>query len=710
MPKVKRSQFNSIDPDEREGVIQLMLNRGWTIEDDEPELAPAKPGDLLRQRQADIIKPVSKMDMLKDPTAIGRTAARVGGNALGGAISGASFGPAAAAVAALLNVGLGELTNAGSEKLIGKDESPLNFHDALNLIPTPPGVSAGKRIAADAGARGVAEFLNGLTRRFSGSEKLDEQGKPASKPLGENLFNSVAQAAGTAGMGTVGRKLAESPLGKAETYRKAHKAILDYFSKNNNTSAFARPASKVVENAQEIAAGLGGGVQPRRITEAIKAEEALPSLLEEQRIAREAEKLSLDKAQDKLSQTASSKDLDLAVLREARDKEMNRELDRLEAQLQTEITSGVGRNSQKAQALRSQIEATKAKYAAPSAREQAVLAAQNNALTDDLSSLKDAQKLSEAKRQNQLAAQEKKVNYLDDLTSRTGIDVRNIDDARAAVIKKVAAHNPKAIYDDAVGFLFQDATLTDLQKRGAPKFREIVSDLQQVAGKPTKEIETGVRNAFFRKIFADTDSKSGLIKNPDSLRYRVEAMGKESFNSMFGNPEGDSYDVAMKLFELASRGGAQRRMREKIGFTSMGRMFINISSGDDKPFDIHLNKDGPNLSNIPKGALAGASIGGMSTFATGGSPLLGAGVGALLGGGAEGLQWTFQTLLEAAANKNSRVGKAVTILADPASYSSSQVQDATRTFISMSDNVREKMKNPEETKNKVKSEISRWLQ
>ena len=263
---------------------------------------------------------------------------------------------------------------------------------------------------------------------------------------------------------------------------------------------------------------------------------------------------------------------------------------------------------------------------------------------------------------------------LDDLQARTGLDPRKMDPDQWKAAEEIGRTAPEVYYNKVVGDLFAHDNLADLNEKGKKAFQSSMDSIIRVSGLEKAAVRQGVRKAFMDRILGDVDTTAGILKNPDTLRYRLKAMGPDIVNQVFSNSSdprreaGGAYDTFMELTNAASRETGTRKMR--VFLTENGASIISLLPALGRVAGAPLGRD---AENSVKGRLKDAGIaalaGGMTSLPT--APAVAAVAGP------EVLSYTWQQLIEKAGNRNSKLGAAIRVLADTeGKYSSTAVQKA----------------------------------
>lgn len=263
---------------------------------------------------------------------------------------------------------------------------------------------------------------------------------------------------------------------------------------------------------------------------------------------------------------------------------------------------------------------------------------------------------------------------LDDLQARTGLDPRKMDPDQWKIAEEIGKSNPAAFYNKVVSDLFSHDNLADLNDKGKKAFQSSMDSIIRVSGLEKSAVREGVRKAFMDRILGDVDNTAGILKNPDTLRYRLKAMGPDIVNQVFSNSSdprreaGGAYDTFMELTSLAGRETGTRKMR--VFLTEKGANIISMLPALARTAGAPLGRDAESsvsgrLRDVGVAALAG----GVTSLPT--IPAVAATAGP------EVLSYTWQQLIEKSGNRNSKLGAAIRVLADTeGKYSSTAVQKA----------------------------------
>lgn len=280
----------------------------------------------------------------------------------------------------------------------------------------------------------------------------------------------------------------------------------------------------------------------------------------------------------------------------------------------------------------------------------------------------------------------------DSLIDRTGFDIKAMSKEDWAAVKQIAKESPDQIYSKVIEPIFDAANYSDLAA-AAKKFNQNVTNVATLAGKDRAAVLKGVRNAFVQKLFEDNDVRNtGQIVNPDSLRYRAEAIGPDMFNQIFSdspNPKNQAsgaYDAFKTILDLAEQGSRTNKYHDlKVFITRKGPSLLRIplvGSMLETPLDQDAMFRGKNKSST---AAAAAALGFTS-------PGVAATVGAI-----EVAEFSWDKFFDTFAKKNSRTLPILKAVAsDDKTYSQTSIERAIQTMFDLADR-REKRKLTGET-------------
>lgn len=279
----------------------------------------------------------------------------------------------------------------------------------------------------------------------------------------------------------------------------------------------------------------------------------------------------------------------------------------------------------------------------------------------------------------------------DDIIARTDFDIRAMSKKEWDVVKKTAKETPDQLYDKVIEPIFSAGTYTDLAK-AAKRFNKNVTDVATIAGKDRAATLKDVRAKFVARLFEDNDvAGTGQIVNPDSLRYRVEAIGPDMFNQIFSDspsPKSQAsgaYDAFKTVIDLAEKGSRTNAFHDlKVFITSKGPSIVRIpflGAMLETPLDQDAMFKGKN-----KGATmaAGAALGMMS-------PASAVGLG-----GIEIAEYSWDKFFDTFAKKNSRTLPILKALTAPdQNYSRTSIDRAIQTMFDHADKVHKRNKRNE---------------
>lgn len=178
-------------------------------------------------------------------------------------------------------------------------------------------------------------------------------------------------------------------------------------------------------------------------------------------------------------------------------------------------------------------------------------------------------------------------------------------------VAKIVKNRPEQLYKYILDPITEAQDIEGVRK-GIPQFSERLKAVDLLAGtKGADDVARGLRTQFFNSLAKSKDGAK--LANPDSFRVRLNAIGPEVTNRIFGDPQ--SYEKLTSLSEAASKAGSIGRYIIKMGEDGI-TIFKKAPMDRDStlgPLGIAASKGIP----AAMAGLMGGGIGGGSAVAAG---------------------------------------------------------------------------------------------
>lgn len=133
----------------------------------------------------------------------------------------------------------------------------------------------------------------------------------------------------------------------------------------------------------------------------------------------------------------------------------------------------------------------------------------------------------------------------------SGLRVDLLDKKSREEAQKFLTEGKGDIYGHIVGPLFEAKTWGTTDKAGV-EFARRLKMASSMAGDYEEEFMSGIRNKIIEKLLTPENVKKGAYVNPDTLKVRLDAIGKDNVEKIFGK---GGYDTLAGISETATRLG-----------------------------------------------------------------------------------------------------------------------------------------------------------
>jgi len=144
-----------------------------------------------------------------------------------------------------------------------------------------------------------------------------------------------------------------------------------------------------------------------------------------------------------------------------------------------------------------------------------------------------------------------------DIYKRTGLDIKQLSEQEWKELKRYQKERPDAIYEEVLDPIFS-AKSKDQLPAAAQKMKSNLDGLTRLTGEKNEGVKKGLGKAFVSRLVEE--SGDGRFANPETLLFRMEQIGKDTFNELLGSPQ--AFDSIKKAAEFASS--------QKSGIKGMG--------------------------------------------------------------------------------------------------------------------------------------------